>query len=340
MAKLIVLCALVLMAVVVSGRATDKTQIAIDAPTPSGVASSFGGKVPPGCHGRSKRAATCGVQTTLRAVEAQESVLAHNLFRSKETSTNMLSMVWSDEMAAVAQAWANSCKWEHGMIYDCSGNRVGQNLFVEASIGGYPAKNMTRTIEAWSGEKKDYNPTTRTCATGAQCGHYTQVVAARSLEVGCAAAQCPTMVVSGQTWSNALYIVCDYRSPGNVVGEPLYESGTACSNCDSDGTGAGYKCSNKLCATCTPSTDSTCKCGTPLACEHDGAWSGSSCSCTCPKGFYGTKCEFTCTCTDISPADCADWADYCADADYSEYMNENCKTTCKVPCNLPASCSA
>jgi len=344
MDKLTVLFALTcaLLAVAVSGKATQNTQMAIDAPTPSGaLAHSHDCKVPPGAHGRSKRAATCGVQTTLTAVQAQESVLVHNNFRAKETSSNMKSMVWSDEMAAVAQSWANTCKWEHGNLYDCSGNRVGQNLFVEASIGGYPAKNMTRTIEAWSGEKKDYTYSTNQCASGKMCGHYTQVVWANSVEVGCAAAQCPKMVVSGQTWTNALFIVCDYRSPGNVVGEPIYKSGTSCLNCDSEGTGAGYKCVNKLCSKCSPSTDSTCKCGTPASpCQNGGSWSTTTCSCVCPKKFYGSKCEFTCTCDDLEPQDCADWSDFCQDADYAEYMQENCKKTCQYTCILPPSCSA
>jgi len=330
------LCAL--LAVVVSGNTVARSEIAIDAPTPSDAVANVGGKVPPGAHGRSKRAVTCGTQTTLRPVEAQESVYAHNLFRAKEGSRNMLSMVWSDEMAAVAQSWANTCTWEHGMLYDCNGERVGQNLFVEASSGGYPAKNMTGVIAAWSGERKDWNFATGQCNSGKMCGHWSQVVAARSLEVGCAATQCPSMVVSGSTWYNALFVVCDYRRPGNVVGEAVYQSGTACSNCDSDATGTGYKCVNSLCSKCTPSTDSTCKCGTPMTCQNGGAWSGPTCSCTCAKGFYGIKCEYACSCADQDDA-CPDWVDYCSDPDYQEYMTQNCKTTCKYQCTLPASCA-
>jgi len=344
MGKLIVLCALscILLAVAVSGKPTDDDKkTAVDAPNPSKPVTNVGQKVPPGAHGRSKRAATCGTQTTLRAVQAQESVVAHNLFRAKETSTNMLHMIWSDEMAAVAQAWANTCTWEHGMLYDCDGNRVGQNLFIEASSGGYPALNITRVTEAWASEKKDFTFSSGQCASGKMCGHYTQVVAARSREVGCAATQCPKVIVSGQTWTNALMVVCNYRRPGNVVGEQAYTAGTSCSNCDSDATGAGYKCVNKLCSKCSPSTDSTCKCGSPLGCQNGGSWSLTTCACICPKGFYGTKCESPCSCADLE--DCSDWADYCDEYDFQEYMMENCKTTCKDTfgtCILPASCTA
>jgi len=340
MEKLIALFALTcaLLVIGVSGKATEKTQVATNAPTPSDAVANAG-KVPPGAHGRSKRAATCGTQTTLHPVQAQESVVAHNLYRSKETSNNMLKMVWSDEMAAVAQAWANTCKWEHGMLYDCSGDRVGQNLYVEASVGGYPAVNLSKTIEAWAKEKSDYSFSTAQCAAGKMCGHYTQVAAARSREVGCAVTQCPQMIVSGQTWKNAVYVVCDYRRPGNVVGEPVFTTGTPCTNCDPEATGAGYKCDNKLCSKCTPSTDSTCKCGTPLVCMNGGSWTGSTCSCVCPKGFYGNSCEFECSCDDTT-SDCIDWADYCTDPEYSEFMVQNCKTTCKLTCTLPPICSA
>lgn len=345
MEKLFVICvvACAVLANFVSGKAAPGRQIAIDAPMSSDAICHTAAKVPPGAHGRSKRAATCGTQTTLRSIQAQESVMAHNMFRAKEGSSNMVHQVWSDELAAVAQAWANTCTWEHGMLYDCNGNRMGQNLFVESSTGGYPALNITGVIDAWCGEKKDYNAVTGQCNSGKMCGHYTQVVAARSREVGCGATQCPALMVGSQKWTNALLVVCNYRRPGNVIGEQMYSKGSACTNCDSDATGTGYKCVNNLCSLCSPATDSSCKCGQPVACENGGTWSTTTCSCTCPKKYYGAKCELTCTCADISPEDCADWADYCKDEDYSEFMQENCKTTCKAylgPCVLPASCSA
>lgn len=330
-----IILVLLLSAACVSAAAAGGKQVSVDAPPARNMNTRT---PPPGPAGRGKRAATCGTTTRLNAAQADEVIKAHNLFRSREPSSNMLKVVWNDEMAAIAQAWADKCQWEHGMLYDCAGNRIGQNLFVEASAGGYPGMNLTYVTDAWNNERNDWNWNTATCAPGKLCGHWTQLAGARSYQVGCAFAQCPTMNVAGSVWKNALYVVCDYTPPGNVIGEPIFLKGTACSNCDSEKTGKGYKCENNLCVECSPATDTSCKCGTPLACQNGGSWSASSCSCQCAKGFYGLTCEHSCSCGDTT--DCASWLDYCTNDDYKDYMMENCKGTCKFPCNLPAACSA
>lgn len=289
--------------------------------------------------GRKKRAVTCGAQPLMTSVQANEAVYSHNLFRSKEPSSNMLSMVWSNEMAAVAQAWANTCTWEHGMLYDCSGNIVGQNLYIESSTGGqFPYFNMTAASAAWAFERNYWNFATQTCNSGKVCGHWTQLVWGRTEFVGCAYKNCPTIKVGAATWTNALVVVCDYTIAGNVIGDPMYLTGTACSKCDSDALGHGYKCANNLCVQCTPSTDSTCKCGTPLSCLNGGTWSNAKCACVCPKAFYGNTCERPCSCEDQDPDNCAYWAEFCPIPEYSDFMYDNCVKTCKFNCVLPTSC--
>jgi hypothetical protein len=331
--------------VVVHGASTkggEKKKVSVDAPPSKDNLTRHHGRVPPGAHGRSKRAATCGTQTKMHATEASQSVFSHNLFRSREVASNLLAMTWSDEMAAVSQAWADTCTWGHGMLYDCSGLRIGQNLFVEASSGGFPALNVTKVAEAWDNERLFWDFASGTCKApvGKSCGHWSQLVAARSNEVGCGYAQCATMNVGGEIWNNALFVVCDYNPPGNAVGVPVFLAGTPCSNCDSDNTGAGYKCVSNQCVKCSPSTDSTCKCGNPQTCQNGGVWTTSTCTCTCAAGFYGTNCEHHCSCADVTPLDCPYWIDFCTNPDYSDFMTENCKTTCNFPCSLPASCSA
>lgn len=308
------------------------TQVAVDAPPPKDIHR----KTPPGAPSRGKRAATCGTPTKLNAAQAEESIKAHNLFRSREPATNMLKVKWNDEMASVAQAWADKCLWEHGMLYDCAGNRIGQNLFVEASAGGYPTMNLTYSIEAWNNERNDFNWDTQKCTPGKLCGHWTQLAGAKSNEVGCAYNLCPTMTVAGSVWKNALYIVCDYTPPGNVIGEPIYLKGSTCSNCASVITGQGSKCESNMCVPCSPATDAACKCPSTLACVNGGSWSASTCTCTCPKGFFGLTCEYSCANADTT-ADCSAYAPYCTNEDYKDFMMENCKSTCKF---LPASCSA
>jgi len=295
---LILLAVAACVAVVTCG---EQKQVAVDAPPARD--ENLRAKLTPPMpgKGRERRAATCGTQTRLRSTEADQVIYAHNLFRAREPASNMLKCEWSDEMAAVAQAWADKCTWEHGMLYDCSGNRLGQNLFCEASAGGYPAMNLTAVSEAWNNERNDWDFSANACKSGKICGHWTQLAGARSNYVGCAAAQCPTMTVGSSTWTNVLYVVCNYSPPGNVMGTATYQNGAQCSSCDSDSTGKGYKCVNNLCNSCSPSTDSTCKCGTPLSCSNGGVWSATTCSCQCPKAYYGLNCEHACTCADTSP---------------------------------------
>jgi len=177
---------------------------AVDAPAAKDDAW-HGPKVPPGFkRHNSKRAATCGTQTVLTAAQAVESVTAHNTYRSQEPASDLRAMTWSDEMASVAQGYANKCIWAHGDLYDCEGNRLGQNLYVQSSSAGFPVFNMTGVAWNWWNERNDYTYTSMSCKTGAICGHFTQLAADQSYQVGCAYANCPTMNVAGATWNNCL----------------------------------------------------------------------------------------------------------------------------------------
>jgi hypothetical protein len=236
------------------------------------------------------------------------------------------------------------------MLYDCEGNRVGQNLYVSSLSTGFPALNMTGVTAGWYGEKQFWNYGTASCnaGPGGECGHFTQVVWDVSRLVGCGFANCPTMNVAGSTWTNCLFVVCDYTPPGNVEDAsgnllPIYKSGKACSSCDSAQTGAGYLCSGNLCQPCTPASNSACKCGTPSqACDNGGVWSTTTCSCQCTNKFYGTFCDSPCSCADLAPNDCPGWkaSGYCTNAAYQVFMTQNCMTTCGFTCTLPKSCSS
>jgi len=150
-------------------------QVAVNAPFGSEGELHWQSKVPPGAHGRAKRqAGSCGLPTTLTAAQQTESVNIHNYWRAQEPASNMISLVWSDEMSRVAQAYANQCIWAHGMLYDCENNRLGQNLFVTANAAGYPALNMTSVVTQWNNERNYWTFSTATCAAGQECGHWTE----------------------------------------------------------------------------------------------------------------------------------------------------------------------
>jgi pathogenesis-related protein 1 len=300
---------------------------------------------------RSKRDLACAsTPTRMTPAQAQEAVSSQNLLRSMEPAADMLALSWNDELAARAQVWADQCQWFHSMLYDCDNNRVGQNMFVTASANGYPILNMTDVARTWLRERSDWNFATATCNIGKLCGFFTQLAWSRTSKVGCGYAQCPRMAVDGSILNNAILVVCDYSPPGNVEGIsgdllPTYMPGPACSSCDRDGTGAGYKCNNNLCELCSPITDATCRCGNPSQnCQNGGVWSNVTCSCQCSASneFYGAWCDLPCRCDDQMPSNCPDWrsSGYCLDLNYRDFMLTNCAKTCDFPCKRPPTCTS
>ena len=84
---------------------------------------------------------------------------------------------WDQNLAAFAQAYANSCIFEHSS----SGSRIGlvdgvswigESLYI-ASAGLHGVARDA--IQAWYNEKSDYDYDNNTCTPGRVCGHYTQV---------------------------------------------------------------------------------------------------------------------------------------------------------------------
>lgn len=137
-----------------------------------------------------------------RSPDAGPPILAaHNRVRA---DVNVAALRWSDELAAVAQAWADTlarrnCSLEH------SSGAYGENLFAASAGGSGPD-----AVASWAEEKQDYDHGRSRCR--GVCGHYTQVVWARSTHVGCASATCGSAIV----W------VCNYDPPGNFIGEKPY----------------------------------------------------------------------------------------------------------------------
>ena len=80
-------------------------------------------------------------------------------------------------MASVAQAYSEGCKFAHNANRNAeakdagySGTSVGENLYLTTG-----SLSATAAVTAWYNEKKDYDDSTYTCASGKVCGHYTQV---------------------------------------------------------------------------------------------------------------------------------------------------------------------
>lgn len=158
------------------------------------------------------------------------------------SASDMQQLVWNDELAQVAQAWASACPDYH----DCQDCRrvlsrdyyVGQNIFYEwsSSNGGSVWETAVRL---WYEEVKyvpNYLTKSFRMMDHAVIGHYTQLVWAETREVGCGATyhDC-SKVFKGRMWKLKCKIyVCNYGPTGNYVRKPMYSIGPPASACPPD----------------------------------------------------------------------------------------------------------
>lgn len=133
---------------------------------------------------------------------------AHNAWR---TPLGIPDLVWSGELAGVATAWSEGLAAENCSFYHSSSG-YGENLFAGWPAGSY---SVEQVVDAWGDEVQWYDYDTNTCDAppDGTCGHYTQVVWADSLRVGCGRALCD------DDWE---IVTCNYDPPGNWVGEWPY----------------------------------------------------------------------------------------------------------------------
>ena len=84
---------------------------------------------------------------------------------------------WNASVAAIAQAWADTCSSSHDPNLHKNGNNFGQNIYESWSsrITTQDKCNYTAGVQSWYDEVQYYNYATNTCQPGKVCGHYTQV---------------------------------------------------------------------------------------------------------------------------------------------------------------------
>ena len=139
---------------------------------------------------------------------------AHNQARA---SVGVGPMTWNAALAATAQAWADTCTDVVAPIglVDHNPNRsdghpyyVGENIY--ASTG---TADPAAAVTSWMSESAYYHYDTNTCDQGQVCGHYTQVVWAASVDLGCGISNCAGLMFPST-------IVCDYGPGGNDGNRP------------------------------------------------------------------------------------------------------------------------
>lgn len=125
---------------------------------------------------------------------------AHNAVRA---GVGVRPLSWRADLAAYARRYAELRRADCDLLH--SAGPYGENIF-EGS-GGYSA------VADWAAEWQHYHYAENRCDAGWECGHYTQMVWADSLFVGCAQVTCDC---------GDVFVICNYDPPGNVDGQRPY----------------------------------------------------------------------------------------------------------------------
>nr|P10736.1 RecName: Full=Venom allergen 5.01; AltName: Full=Allergen Dol m V-A; AltName: Full=Antigen 5 form 2; Short=Ag5-2; AltName: Full=Cysteine-rich venom protein; Short=CRVP; AltName: Allergen=Dol m 5.01; Flags: Precursor [Dolichovespula maculata]AAA28301.1 antigen 5 precursor [Dolichovespula maculata] len=130
---------------------------------------------------------------------------------------NMNVLVWNDELAKIAQTWANQCDFNHDDCRNTAKYQVGQNIAI-SSTTATQFDRPSKLIKQWEDEVTEFN-----YKVGLQnsnfrkVGHYTQMVWGKTKEIGCG-----SIKYIEDNWYTH-YLVCNYGPGGNDFNQPIYE---------------------------------------------------------------------------------------------------------------------
>ncbi len=142
---------------------------------------------------------------------------AHNTTRAHATPTPdppLPPMCWRASVATTAQRYADQCTYRHSGTFG-----LGENIY--AHTGDISAHAVLDAVASWSAEAADFSLRSNTCS-GPKCGHYTQIVWRATDQVGCGVRVCDRNSPLGSQFSTWTMVVCNYRRPGNFVGQRPY----------------------------------------------------------------------------------------------------------------------
>merc|ERR1712038_40375 len=175
------------------------------------------------------------------AIAAKHNELRRRVAKGEETqgvggiaqpaASDMYALKWNDGLAKVAQRWADQCIWDH------DGNRnteqyasVGQNMAYKSQAPNPPSttRSYDSFIQGWYDEVADWPAANvasySSTGTTGTTGHYTQLVWAETMEIGCG-----YIAYSHKTDWYKQVLVCNYGIGGNMLRDPLYNTDTAAS---------------------------------------------------------------------------------------------------------------
>ena len=141
---------------------------------------------------------------------ASSILTVHNQERA---AVGVLPLVWSNELAAGAQTWAENLATTGEFAHDPNRpNGVGENIAGFNPSMGVSAPGEGQSL--WVDEKKNWHGGVLTPENWYPTGHYTQMVWKDTQQVGCA-----TGSGDGHPFS---ILVCRYSPPGNFMGQAPY----------------------------------------------------------------------------------------------------------------------
>jgi len=166
------------------------------------------------------------------------------------TGKNMYRLKWSCDLEQQAQRWANRCTFTHSQGKDRI--NAGENLYWIYGSGDMSSgTRMPGATTSWWNEYTAKGPisNSQNKLTSSEfnkgLGHWSQMAWGATTELGCGFGSCKH---SGQP---SAYVVCQYRVPGNVLNQAIYDLGTPCKKDSDCTTYKGSRCStsDQLCYT-------------------------------------------------------------------------------------------
>jgi len=148
----------------------------------------------------------------------------------------------------VAQGWADHCtigsNYNRTSHWTAAGgdpdlNPVGENITALITTSEAGSITVEQLYALWEDEHDLWRYQPFDSATINDADHFTQLIWADTVAVGCAAAACSYPVVG---W-NARFLVCNYVTSGNVAGQTPYLQGPPASACpEGHAPGEGALC--------------------------------------------------------------------------------------------------
>jgi len=245
-----------LLVLVALCQAADYCNVGCDTPGTHTLCVHDGSKLAGTCSKTKEMSLTSAVTDAEKAyIVERHNELRRGIAKGEDTvsdmpnAANMMELEWDDELATIAQGWANQCYYAHDecrLTSDGCYDGVGQNIAVQGSTKAGEAVEWSAAIQMWYDEIEDYDKSwaeifTSPGKNSGVVGHFTQVVWANTHRIGCGYIEFYGSQPLGKNYYNRYY-VCNYATGGNWKNQPVYQIGSPCSKCPKNS-----ECNDSLC---------------------------------------------------------------------------------------------